>query len=134
MELTAITAVVPGGVLLGRRRGWVVGAMAGALTYQLLSRLLVQLDAPSTLNPTIQGVIIIAAVAYAARGRSTRRRRTAPQTPAPPQPVGAARPDRPRPRRSPPTPSPPTSLPPKEGLMERTLRATARPLGLDLAL
>ena len=90
MEFTAITAVVLGGVLLGGGRGWVVGAMAGALTYQLLSRLLVQLDAPSTLNPTIQGVIIIAAVAYAARGRSTRRRRTAPQTPAPPQPVGAA--------------------------------------------
>jgi len=90
MEFTAITAVVLGGVLLGGGRGWIVGAMAGALTYQLLSRLLVQLDMPSTLNPTIQGVIIIAAVAYAARQSGTRRTKVAPQTPAEPKPVGAA--------------------------------------------
>lgn len=91
MEFTAITAVVLGGVLLGGGRGWIVGAIAGALTYQLLERLLVQLDMPSTLNPTIQGVIIIAAVAFAAnQSRMRRRSRTAPQTPAEPQPVGAA--------------------------------------------
>ncbi len=90
MEFTAITAVVLGGVLLGGGRGWIVGAMTGALTYQLLSRLLVQLDMPSTLNPTIQGLIIIAAVAYAARAPRARTRRVAPQTPAPPQPAGAA--------------------------------------------
>lgn len=92
LEFTAITAVVLGGVLLGGGRGWVVGAMAGALTYQLLERLLVQLDMPSTLNPTIQGVIIIAAVAFAANQSRMRRgnRTTAPQTPAEPQPVGAA--------------------------------------------
>lgn len=90
MEFTAITAVVLGGVLLGGGRGWVVGAMAGALTYQLLERLLVQLDMPSTLNPTIQGVIIIAAVAFAADRWRTRRGRTAPQTPAEPEPVGVA--------------------------------------------
>ncbi|PYF97832.1 monosaccharide ABC transporter membrane protein, CUT2 family [Georgenia satyanarayanai] len=91
MEFTAITAVVLGGVLLGGGRGWIVGAIAGALTYQLLERLLVQLDMPSTLNPTIQGVIIIAAVAFAAnQSRMRRGRRTAPQTPAEPQPVGAA--------------------------------------------
>ncbi|MEE6286922.1 ABC transporter permease [Georgenia sp. MJ173] len=88
MEFTAITAVVLGGVLLGGGRGWIVGAMAGALTYQLLSRLLVQLDMPSTLNPTIQGVIIIAAVAFAANQSRTRRTRVAAQTPAEPQPVG----------------------------------------------
>src|SRR5699024_9838755 len=35
MEFTAITAVVLGGVLLGGGRGWIVGAIAGALTYQL---------------------------------------------------------------------------------------------------
>src|SRR5690606_25578418 len=46
MEFTAITAVVLGGVLLGGGRGWIVGAMAGALTYQLLERLLVQLSMP----------------------------------------------------------------------------------------
>ncbi|WP_152189221.1 ABC transporter permease [Georgenia satyanarayanai] len=92
MEFTAITAVVLGGVLLGGGRGWIVGAIAGALTYQLLERLLVQLDMPSTLNPTIQGVIIIAAVAFAANQSRMRRggRSTAPQTPAEPQPVGAA--------------------------------------------
>ncbi|MCM3661277.1 ABC transporter permease [Georgenia satyanarayanai] len=91
MEFTAITAVVLGGVLLGGGRGWIVGAIAGALTYQLLERLLVQLDMPSTLNPTIQGVIIIAAVAFAAnQSRMRRGSRTAPQTPAEPQPVGAA--------------------------------------------
>ena len=88
LEFTAITAVVLGGVLLGGGRGWIVGAMAGALTYQLLSRLLVQLDMPSTLNPTIQGVIIIAAVAFAANQSRTKRGRTAPQTPAEPRPVG----------------------------------------------
>lgn len=75
MEFTAITAVVLGGVVLGGGRGWVVGAMAGALTYRLLERLLVQLDMPSTLNPTIQGVIIILALAYGARRGETRRRR-----------------------------------------------------------
>jgi len=92
MEFTAITAVVLGGVLLGGGRGWIVGAIAGAPTYQLLERLLVQLDMPSTLNPTIQGVIIIAAVAFAANQSRMRRggRTTAPQTPAEPQPVGAA--------------------------------------------
>src|SRR5690606_39380026 len=59
-----------------------------ALTYQLLERLLVQLAMPSTLNPTIQGVIIIAAVAFAANQGRARRGRAAPHTPAEPQPVG----------------------------------------------
>jgi len=89
LEFTAITAVVLGGVLLGGGRGWIVGAIAGALTYQLLERLLVQLAMPSTLNPTIQGVIIIAAVAFAANQARTRRTKTAAQTPAEPSPAGA---------------------------------------------
>lgn len=90
MEFTAITAVVLGGVVLGGGRGWVVGAMAGALTYRLLERLLVQLDMPSTLNPTIQGIIIILALAYGSRRMWGRRRRRAAQ-PAPtrPEPAGA---------------------------------------------
>lgn len=79
MEFTAITAVVLGGVVLGGGRGWVVGAMAGAVTYRLLERLLVQMDMPSTLNPTIQGVIIILALAYGARRSWGRRRRRAAQ-------------------------------------------------------
>lgn len=89
MEFTAITAVVLGGVVLGGGRGWVIGAMAGALTYRLLERLLVQLDMPSTLNPTIQGVIIILALAYGSRqiwGR--RRRRAAQPAPTRPEPAG----------------------------------------------
>lgn len=89
LEFTAITAVVLGGVLLGGGRGWIVGAIAGALTYQLLERLLVQLAMPATLNPTIQGAIIIAAVAFAANQARTRRSKTAAQTPAEPTPAGA---------------------------------------------
>ncbi len=67
LEFTAITAVVLGGIVLGGGRGWVVAAMAGALTYQAIERLFTQLDLPSTARPALQGVIIIAAVAYAAR-------------------------------------------------------------------
>lgn len=91
MEFTAITAVVLGGVVLGGGRGWVVGAMAGALTYRLLERLLVQLDMPSTLNPTIQGLIIILALAYGSRRMWGRRRRRAAQpVTTRPQPSGAS--------------------------------------------
>lgn len=90
MEFTAITAVVLGGVLLGGGRGWIVAAMAGAVTYQLLERLLVQLQMPSTLNPSIQGVIIIVAVAFAARQNRIRRpRRTNPPAPGQPASAGA---------------------------------------------
>ncbi|MGY1815055.1 ABC transporter permease [Blastococcus sp. SYSU D00820] len=67
LEFTAITAVVLGGIVLGGGRGWVVAAMAGALTYQAIERLFTQLALPTTARPALQGVIIIAAVAYAAR-------------------------------------------------------------------
>lgn len=77
LEFVAITAVVLGGVVLGGGRGTVVAAMAGALTYQAIDRLFTQLDLPSTAQPALQGVIIIAAVAYAARSTSSR------STPAP---------------------------------------------------
>jgi ribose transport system permease protein len=69
LEFTAITAVVLGGVVLGGGRGTVLAAMAGALTVEALFTLFNQLSLPSTIRPTIQGVIIIAAVAYAARER-----------------------------------------------------------------
>ncbi|NHC46247.1 ABC transporter permease [Motilibacter sp. K478] len=82
LEFTAITAVVLGGVVLGGGRGWVVAAMAGALTYQALERLFTQLDMPTTARPALQGVIIIAAVAYAARARGHR--------PPPPAPTETA--------------------------------------------
>ncbi|GAB3651083.1 ABC transporter permease [Glycomyces tarimensis] len=70
LEFTVITAVVLGGVVLGGGRGAVIAAMAGALTIEALFTLFNQMALPSTLRPTVQGVIIIAAVAYAARRRT----------------------------------------------------------------
>ncbi|XKK42061.1 ABC transporter permease [Nocardiopsis sp. ARC36] len=67
LEFTAITAVVLGGVVLGGGRGTVVAAVLGAVTVEALFTLFNQLYLPSTIQPTVQGVIIIAAVAYAAR-------------------------------------------------------------------
>ncbi|QVQ53340.1 ABC transporter permease [Spiractinospora alimapuensis] len=70
LEFTAITAVVLGGIVLGGGRGTVVGAIGGALALQALFVLFNQFGMPSTLNPAVQGLIIIAAVAYAARPRT----------------------------------------------------------------
>ncbi len=72
MEFTVITAVVLGGVVLGGGRGSVVAAMCGALVIEALFTLFNQMALPATLRPSVQGLIIIAAVAYAA-GRRTRR-------------------------------------------------------------
>jgi ribose transport system permease protein len=71
LEFMAITAVVLGGVALGGGRGTVVAAMVGALTLEALFTLFNQLALPSTVRPAVQGVILIAAVAYAARRRRT---------------------------------------------------------------
>ncbi|KRF36923.1 ABC transporter permease [Nocardioides sp. Soil805] len=91
-EFTAITAVVLGGVLLGGGRGWVLSAAAGAFALELLFTLLTSLGVTSTWRDTVQGLIIIAAVAVSARawqvGRRPRRT-TAPTDPsrdAPPAP------------------------------------------------
>lgn len=72
MEFTAITAVVLGGVVLGGGRGTVLAAIAGAVTVEALFTLFNQLGLPSTIRPAAQGLIIIAAVAYAARARVRR--------------------------------------------------------------
>lgn len=83
LEFTVITAVVLGGVVLGGGRGWVVAAMFGALTLEAIFTLFTQLKWSTTLRPTAQGVIIIAAVAYASWRptlRLPRRRGTAPAT------------------------------------------------------
>ncbi|WP_051393181.1 ABC transporter permease [Glycomyces arizonensis] len=72
MEFTVITAVVLGGVVLGGGRGSVVAAMAGALTLEALFTLFNQMFLPASIRPSVQGAIIIAAVAYAA-WRRTRR-------------------------------------------------------------
>jgi len=81
LEFMAITAVVLGGVVLGGGRGTVVAAIAGALTLEALFTLFNQLSLPSTIRPAIQGVIIIAAVAYAALPRRRRRRPSGAETP-----------------------------------------------------
>ncbi|MFD0201057.1 MULTISPECIES: ABC transporter permease [Saccharothrix] len=68
LEFRAITAVVLGGVLLGGGKGSVVAAAAGALTLEALFSLLNLLGVAGALESAVQGVIIIAAVAYAALG------------------------------------------------------------------
>lgn len=73
-EFTAITAVVLGGVLLGGGRGWVLSAAAGAFALELLFTLLTSLGVPSTWRDTVQGLIIIAAVAVSARAWQVGRR------------------------------------------------------------
>jgi ribose transport system permease protein len=72
LEFEAITAVVLGGVVLGGGRGSVVAAMGGALTLEALFTWLNLQGISGALEDTVQGVIIIAAVAFAAyrlRGR-----------------------------------------------------------------
>lgn len=86
LEFTAITAVVLGGVVLGGGRGTVLAAMAGALTVEALFTLFNQLSVPSTIRPTVQGVIIIAAVAWAARQRAKPNPFLEPQPQTQPQP------------------------------------------------
>jgi ribose transport system permease protein len=66
LEFDAITACVLGGVVLGGGRGSVVAAMAGALTLEALFTWLNLQGISGALEDTIQGVIIIAAVAFAA--------------------------------------------------------------------
>jgi ribose transport system permease protein len=66
LEFDAITACVLGGVVLGGGRGSVVAAMAGALTLEALFTWLNLQGISGALEDTVQGVIIIAAVALAA--------------------------------------------------------------------
>ena len=75
-EFIAITAVVLGGVVLGGGRGHVVGALAGAFALESLFTLLNFTSVPSTARDAIQGVIIIAAVAYSGVVFTSRRRPT----------------------------------------------------------
>lgn len=83
-EFSAITAVVLGGVLLGGGRGWVLSAAAGAFALELLFLFLTAVGVESTWRDTVQGLIIIAAVAVAGRawtaGRRPRRTGTTPST------------------------------------------------------
>lgn len=79
-EFVAITAVVLGGVVLGGGRGWIVAAAAGAFALEALFMLLNIAGVPSTLRDAVQGIIIIAAVAYSAVAFRGRRRGTQHQT------------------------------------------------------
>lgn len=86
-EFSAITAVVLGGVLLGGGRGWVLSAAAGAVALELLFVLLTALGIESTWRDTVQGLIIIAAVAVAGRAwRLGRRPRRTPSRVSPSSP------------------------------------------------
>ncbi len=63
LEFQAITAVVLGGVVLGGGRGSVVAAIAGAFTLQALFTLLNLHGISGALEFTVQGAILIVAVA-----------------------------------------------------------------------
>jgi ribose transport system permease protein len=82
-EFIAITAVVLGGAVLGGGRGWVVAAVAGAFALEALFTLLNFAGVPSTWRDAIQGVIIIAAVAYSATTFRSRKARPAQASPTP---------------------------------------------------
>jgi ribose transport system permease protein len=91
-EFVAVTAVVLGGVALGGGRGWLMGAVAGALTLELLFVVLNFYGVPATYRDTVQGLIIIGAVAAAQAnwGNSPlkwRRSTKPPQTAEVPSPV-----------------------------------------------
>ena len=73
LEMQTIAAAVLGGTMLLGGRGSIPAAMAGALALELLFTLLNLLGLPKPLRDAVQGLIIIAAVAYTAY--STRRNR-----------------------------------------------------------
>jgi ribose transport system permease protein len=64
MEFEAISAVVVGGAVIGGGRGSLPLAVAGALTLEMLFTLLNLFSFPEPIRDTVQGVIIIGAVAY----------------------------------------------------------------------
>lgn len=72
LEFGAITAVVLGGVALGGGRGSVVGAMLGALTLETLFALMNFTGVSGALRSTVQGVIILLAVAVSSLRSSSR--------------------------------------------------------------
>ncbi|MDX6740595.1 ABC transporter permease [Actinocorallia sp. A-T 12471] len=66
LEFQAVTAVVVGGVALGGGRGSIVAALAGAFTLEALFTLLNLHGIAGAVEFTVQGVILIAAVALGA--------------------------------------------------------------------
>jgi len=73
LEMSAIAACVVGGVLLGGGKGSVISVIFGAYTLEILFSMLNLMGLPKPYKDTIQGVIIIAAVAYVALSQRKRR-------------------------------------------------------------
>ena len=73
LEMQAIAACVVGGVMLGGGKGSVPNTIFGAFSMQAIVNLLNLLGLPKPYKDVVQGLIIIAAVAYGAY--STRRKR-----------------------------------------------------------
>ena len=71
LEFGAITAAVLGGVALGGGRGSVVGAMLGALTLETLFALMNFYGVSGALRSTVQGAIILLAVAVSSMRSSS---------------------------------------------------------------
>ena len=67
VEITALTAVVLGGIALGGGRGTVLKAVLGTVIVLLLTNGLIRLGVPGALNATLLGVILLAAVFLDAR-------------------------------------------------------------------
>ncbi|MGX5697720.1 ABC transporter permease [Agromyces soli] len=80
-EFTAITACVIGGVVLGGGRGWLLSAVAGALVLESLFTLLNFVGVAATWRPTVQGAIILVAMAVTALRTIRRRRPSAAEVP-----------------------------------------------------
>lgn len=72
-EMAAIAAGVVGGVLLGGGKGSVLNVVFGAYTLQILFSMLNLLGLPKPYKDSIQGLIIIAAVAYVALSQRKKR-------------------------------------------------------------
>ena len=100
-EFQAITAVVLGGVVLGGGRGWVLSAAAGAFALELLFSFLNFQEVESTWRSSVQGLIIIVAVAVAARAWSLGRRPSRPSGTPPPTSRSSTPPPDPAPAPSP---------------------------------
>ncbi len=73
LEMSAIAACVVGGVLLGGGKGSVLNVIFGAYTLEILFSMFNLLGLPKPYKDTIQGAIIIAAVAYVALSQRKRR-------------------------------------------------------------
>jgi ribose transport system permease protein len=80
-EFTAITGAVLGGVVLGGGRGRLLSAAAGALVLETLLALLTVAGVAATWRPTLQGLIILTALAAGAARWTALRPARRPATP-----------------------------------------------------